>query len=385
MKTRLLIIVLVFVGVFGTAYADSDPNDDYRKFPLGDSYMYADSKHITDISLSWSESLPYGTITFDKRIDSDISIMIPKNIPRMMNLDFGTSLAVFYPDMLVEQIKETETDCFYHLRIPVNNEDEISIDTITVATGRWEPVTIDESKCDRIYKYYSETYELKADTSFSNLPPLKQFKSGISLDEIECKDDLVLIQKYDGSPSCVTEYAISKLIDRGWAKSSKNPLHIIIPYGASNSQDSNFVLQYDHFKSGNFIEITNQDNVSYDITGEHIPQTESFGFHIQLEPDEVWKNQIISNYDIKLTGKDLVTGKPFAWMNKTIHVQPRITPELPSDYPPEPDTGNAKYGLDMCSYYDDNGKHRYCMLEGWDKPASDLDCKYICRPPPTKD
>ena len=252
MKTRLLIIVLVFVGVFGTAYADSDPNDDYRKFPLGNSYMYADSKHITDISISWSESLPYGTITFDKRIDSDISIMIPKNIPRMMNLDFGTSMAVFYSDTSVEQIKETETDCFYHLRIHVNNEDEISIDTITVATGRWEPVTIDEPKCDGIYKHYSETYELKADTSFSNIPPLKQFKSGIPIDEIQCKDDLVLLQKYDDSPACVYEKSILKLVQREWG-TSENWIKVsnannVIHYNLDNATLTD-ILAFSEYKN----------------------------------------------------------------------------------------------------------------------------------------
>jgi hypothetical protein len=49
-----------------------------------------------------------------------------------------------------------------------------------------------------------------------DLSPLKQFKSGISLDDIQCKNNLVLIQKHDGSPACVTESTNQKLIERGW-------------------------------------------------------------------------------------------------------------------------------------------------------------------------
>lgn len=46
--------------------------------------------------------------------------------------------------------------------------------------------------------------------------PLKQFKSGVPFNDIQCKQNLVLIQKYDGSPACVTEQTKQKLIERGW-------------------------------------------------------------------------------------------------------------------------------------------------------------------------
>lgn len=222
---RHLVIFLVLVGfvtwmsVFSNALADSDPNDDYLKFPLDGFYIYADNKHITDILFYRNgESLPHGTITLDEKTNSDINIMIPKNIPRMVNIDFDSSMAVFYTDTLVVPIKEIETDCFYHLRIPVNNADKINIDTISVATGRWEPVKIDDLKCERIYKHYFETYELKSETSHSKIDPLKQIQSGITFNEIQCKENLILIQKYDGSPACVTESTKQKLIERGWTE-----------------------------------------------------------------------------------------------------------------------------------------------------------------------
>ena len=48
------------------------------------------------------------------------------------------------------------------------------------------------------------------------LSPLKQYESGISFDEIQCKEGFILIQRYDDSPACVTSHAATNLIERGW-------------------------------------------------------------------------------------------------------------------------------------------------------------------------
>lgn len=54
------------------------------------------------------------------------------------------------------------------------------------------------------------------------LSPLKQFNSGIPYDEIKCKDNLVLIQKHDGTPACVTSDTVSKLSERDWSHPCPN-------------------------------------------------------------------------------------------------------------------------------------------------------------------
>ena len=46
--------------------------------------------------------------------------------------------------------------------------------------------------------------------------PLKQFKSGIPFDEIQCSKNLQLTQRYDGSPACVKDGTVFDLIKRGW-------------------------------------------------------------------------------------------------------------------------------------------------------------------------
>lgn len=50
------------------------------------------------------------------------------------------------------------------------------------------------------------------------LPPLQQLKSGIAIDDIQCKENLHLVIKAsNNSPACVTSATREKLIERGWA------------------------------------------------------------------------------------------------------------------------------------------------------------------------
>lgn len=56
--------------------------------------------------------------------------------------------------------------------------------------------------------------------------PLKQFKSGVPIDEIQCRDSLVLLKKYDNSPACVKPESASYLENRGWTILEQNLLPI---------------------------------------------------------------------------------------------------------------------------------------------------------------
>ena len=46
--------------------------------------------------------------------------------------------------------------------------------------------------------------------------PLKQIKSDVQFDEIQCREGLIVIQKHDGSPACVKPETKEKLVERGW-------------------------------------------------------------------------------------------------------------------------------------------------------------------------
>ena len=56
------------------------------------------------------------------------------------------------------------------------------------------------------------------ETDYSNsqefLSPLKQFKVGVPVDEIQCSDSLVLVTKRNDSPACVKPVTKQHLLDR---------------------------------------------------------------------------------------------------------------------------------------------------------------------------
>ena len=315
MKCFVILILIGFVTgpyLASEIFADSSQKDDnYLKFTLDDFHIYADDKRIRDISLDWNgKSLPHGTITFDEKLDSDINIMIPKNIPRMMNLDFGSSMAVFYTDTLVEPIKEPENDCFYHLRINVNNVDQIDIDSISVAAGRWEPVTVNEYKCDEVYKHYFDSYEsgpaelqqtytndfpvpeseqdrpayencgpgttlqdgicvanetnenkspsYKWGKGYSNLlieSPLKQIKSGVALVDVQCNEGKYPAYKYDRmSMACVSEETQSELWSKGWATMRFYTEEDTLPHALCNNYDGKWHPEHKGYR-GNITDL----------------------------------------------------------------------------------------------------------------------------------
>ena len=57
------------------------------------------------------------------------------------------------------------------------------------------------------------------------LSPLKQFKSGIAIEEIKCRDSLVTVLKYDGSPACVTYQTGEALVEHRWATCEDGIFH----------------------------------------------------------------------------------------------------------------------------------------------------------------
>ena len=91
---------------------------------------------------------------------------------------------------------------------------------------------------------YNETLAPNANIVSSVNPleipsPLKQFKSGVTTQNIVCKDGFVLaIKKHGHQPACVNPDIIPKLVLRGW---SENPLDsLLLKYG--NQTQANLVF-----------------------------------------------------------------------------------------------------------------------------------------------
>ncbi|AFS82605.1 cupredoxin domain-containing protein [Candidatus Nitrosopumilus sediminis] len=93
-------------------------------------------------------------------------------------------------------------------------------------------------KCQRLYSDPVQLIETRQkNMKLDPISPLKQFQSGISFDEIQCRETLVLVQKNDGSPACVTPETKIKLVERGWIKNE-----------CARLVDSNMVKYSNHVK-----------------------------------------------------------------------------------------------------------------------------------------
>jgi len=75
-------------------------------------------------------------------------------------------------------------------------------------------------------------------------PPLKQITLGVSIDEIQCKEHLVLLKKYDGTPACVKPATIERLIERGWAW-TLGDIQTLNQFDSSNTKSSAGVIPFD--------------------------------------------------------------------------------------------------------------------------------------------
>jgi len=118
--------------------------------------------------------------------------------------------------------------------------------------------------------YEPQNYTTKVNVSQIILTPLKQIKSGVNVDNVQCGIDLVLIIKTeDGSPACVKPDTATKLFARGWAQSttgSEQTSNQIVTLEQNNQEISlkkgeRFLLKLGNNYNWN-IDINNQNIVS---------------------------------------------------------------------------------------------------------------------------
>ena len=162
-----------------------------------------------------------------------------------------------------------ESEVFFSDLIDIDADGQYNyhLDTLNISPGEYHLKVK--------YGPSSSSTDIKIDFNSKYWSPLKQFKSGISVSEINCKHEFQLIIKTrDNSPACVKEKTITKLVERGWGEST--PI-------------------------------------------------------------------------------------------------------------PEPVTGEFRYGEQECKFVDERGESRFCIVSGWTKPASELDCEKICASPGTKE
>ena len=173
-----------------------DVNAENKKTFIIDGYTittYGDL--IADLTLNWDE-MDIGNMTLNESHDATIELTIPKSMPRLTNLDFGHfSLHAIHPDGIWYEIEEWESDCFYHLEIPVNYYDYVEIVGATLATGRLEIVSIMDQSCG--------DFTLK-----------QQIQNNMTVNEIECRNNKhVLVERPNEQLACLYPENATKL---GW-------------------------------------------------------------------------------------------------------------------------------------------------------------------------
>jgi hypothetical protein len=126
------------------------------------------------------------------------------------------------------------------------------------------------------------------------LSPLKQFKSGIPFDKIQCKESLFPVKKYDGSPACVKPDTATKLIQLAWVDSDEYTVHL----GGGNDLDiiqeqtiflNNGIDDYDSGTSFNPIYVKSILGKDNKITWFNAKQES-----VQLQSDENYFNVTVA-------------------------------------------------------------------------------------------
>ncbi len=119
-----------------------------------------------------------------------------------------------------------------------------------------------------------QNYDQKNSALLTTLAPLKQIKSGVSANNVQCNSGFVLVIKTeDGSPACVKPDSATKLLARGWTQSITQPIsepdqtsNQIVTLAQNNQEihldnGKSFLLKLGNIYNWN-IEISNQSVVS---------------------------------------------------------------------------------------------------------------------------
>ena len=186
MKTRLLIIIpVVLFGIISISESFAEEKEIMIFVENDARKVYYTGENIKSTFYDHKSA----SVIFETGMNSKLEIKAPqiyKKGPELFILKNGEEIA-----------PETKTDdCFYYVEFETTVPEKIEI----------------------IFAFWPEYPETKEGCETFTVSPLKQHQFGISVNEVQCKESLVLITKYDGSPACVTPITKQYLLDREWAK-----------------------------------------------------------------------------------------------------------------------------------------------------------------------
>jgi|CXWL01.1.fsa_nt_gi hypothetical protein len=208
---EFIFIVLSWMILLVPGFDDSVPSTGDKIFKIETS-----PEIVQSITIQSDEPFDFSGLDIQLKQNSTgtLDLKIPKNLPHPASyIGFWAydERPIILSDGFEIGYDVVEDPCYSHYRIPIDGNTNLEILYAVILTGSWQlysPIQFDENN-----SCYNEVFYKKL------LSPLKQFKSGISIEEIKCKESLVLVTKYDGSPACVKPETIPKLIERGWIDS----------------------------------------------------------------------------------------------------------------------------------------------------------------------
>ncbi len=160
--------------------------------------------------------------------------------------------------------------------------------------------TFDEFMAWCVPFYEDKCVKLEKNRISKILSPLMQFKSGITIDDIQCSKSLTLITKHDGSPACVRPETKEKLEQRGWSYHKKTLLIL-----DDNQQDISRHLK----------QVSILDDNRIDITASYPTNTA----HHEMYPDE--HQSIVSD----CTEKNNDANLSLLYLKEIDNIQKKIT------------------------------------------------------------
>ncbi len=139
----------------------------------------------------------------DSRCPTDVTCVWEGEITLHLNLKKGG-----------DKSKET------NLKLRTSQSSEISFESYSIFLSKVEPYPISTKEITK--DTYTSTLVVKQKIQ----SPLKQFKSGVSMNEITCKSYLILVEKNNGKPACIKPEHLEKLTIRGWIQSNSLPVDV---------------------------------------------------------------------------------------------------------------------------------------------------------------
>jgi hypothetical protein len=209
MKYLMIFLVLIGFLISSVAFAQYLGDIEFYHLPLTvESKQYSvlaqsNTNHFTGVTYdSESNSLIFSTSLSEDFIDTYTITMNEQTFSELLATDYAKT-----PDSMLVLIngmeqpyrifKDKEIISWRFYATISSDEVELLPSTPIFDTGTY--------KFDKIPNGSPKIY-----------PPLKQGHVGIVTENIQCNDDLVLLQKYDGTPACVKEQTKLNLIERGW-------------------------------------------------------------------------------------------------------------------------------------------------------------------------